>query len=90
MAKRMRYPHTIETDQGNTVVKLIPNRMASTFHKCPECDKYTDLWEQHVLLLPTRFPGNRRYFHKDCYEAAKRSGYKIVMHPNLEYLTPYN
>ena len=89
MGKGMKYPHRIETDQGNTVVKLIPSRMAVKMHKCPECEKYTEVYEPHVLLLPTRFSGNRRYMHKLCYEEARNSGYKIVLHPNLSYLAPY-
>lgn len=88
MAKKLKYPHRTETDQGNTVVKLIPTHLALKMHKCPECDEYTEIYEPHVLLLPTRFPGNRRYMHKPCYEKAKDSPYPIILHPNLDYLTP--
>jgi hypothetical protein len=92
MAKRkpkgMTYPHRIETDQGNTVVKLIPSRHASKQHLCPSCDTFTDFYEQHVLLLPTRFPGNRRYMHQACYEHLRKLGISIILHPNLDYITP--
>lgn len=88
MAKGMRYPHHIETDMGNTVVKFIPSKMATKMHKCPKCGEWTEMFEPHVLLLPTRFTGNRRYMHKDCYEQLRLKNWKVVLHPNLSYLTP--
>lgn len=88
MSKKMKYPHHIETDQGKTQVKLIPPRKATKIHLCPECEHETEIYEPHVLLLPTRFPGNRRYMHKHCYEGVRKSHHKIVLHPNLSYLTP--
>lgn len=88
MPKRMKYPHNIETDHGNTIVKKIASRQALKCHKCPECECDTEMYEEHLLLLPTRFPDNRRYMHTRCYEELRSKGLSIILHPNLEYIAP--
>lgn len=87
--KRIKYPHTINTDQGETIVKFIPSKMAKKEHKCLFCEDYTDLLEPHVILLPLMFTGNRRYAHKDHYEyALKNSPKSISLHPSAPNLSP--
>lgn len=84
------YEHTIITDQGETVVKLVPSPAAKKSHKCLFCDDQTEFYEEHILLLPVRFTGNRRYGHKECYEAWRTysSSSMIRLHPGASNLAP--
>lgn len=90
MAKKSKnpYPHRIDTDHGEAVVKVIPSSLASKVHKCLFCEYETDFYEKHIIILPVAFTGNRRYAHLPCYEEHRESGEMVKMHPYAPNLAP--
>jgi hypothetical protein len=64
-----------DADDDDAVdVRFVQPADAIKEYRCPGCDHDVRVGEFHVVVVPRHSPGDRRHWHRGCWERHERGG----------------